>query len=144
MPKCGAVGLLKQIRFERSVPAADNASRCLPLFRRSCSSEKQQLHREGPKVRIRVAPAASHTRARRACVSCSNFWFGTLVVGMVVNRLPPLSYEECQLNYRLVRRELWRRRMGYETFGNSKRRVVSCKSTKVIGVEDRRRRALEV
>jgi hypothetical protein len=25
MPKCGAVGLLKQIRFERSVPAADNA-----------------------------------------------------------------------------------------------------------------------
>jgi len=33
--------------------------RPLLLFRRSCSRQKQQLHREGPRVRIRVPPAES-------------------------------------------------------------------------------------
>src|SRR5262249_35035581 len=36
MPKCGAVGLLEQMRFERSVPATDNAfemsSSLIPAF----------------------------------------------------------------------------------------------------------------
>jgi hypothetical protein len=60
MPKCGAVGLLEQMRSNAGSPRQPTPSRCpLLLFRRSCSSEKQQLHREGPEVRIRVPPAES-------------------------------------------------------------------------------------
>jgi len=65
MPKCGAVGLLEQMRSNAGSPRQPTPSRCsLLLFRRSCSSEKQQLHREGPEVRIRVPPAASQTNSR--------------------------------------------------------------------------------
>jgi hypothetical protein len=55
MPKCGAVGLLEQMRFERSVPAADNTFEIV-LFsysgvsvpaRNSNSTERDQRFESG-------------------------------------------------------------------------------------------------